>query len=111
MQHIVETKIFHVESESEQINELLQKGWVMLETNKADMWGVSIAIGKPASVYIEELKSIIKDYEDAGAKEILLRHIADKYDEDYDSLNLDSGVYIGRSKTRDYYNRYKRLAK
>ncbi|WCK54015.1 hypothetical protein PP175_22275 [Aneurinibacillus sp. Ricciae_BoGa-3] len=106
MEHILQTKRFH-DSETKAINEHLSSGWVLLETSRSSEEGSFILLGKPTIVVISELKSIIRDYEDAGLKLHLAKHMADKFGDDHTDVDL-----TGRSsalKTEKYFSRYREI--
>lgn len=69
----IETEYY---TDARKINKLLAEGWMLLETGRHEDGGVFSLLGKPLNVYINELKSIIRDYENAGCQEALFEYIA-----------------------------------
>ncbi|MFB5191649.1 hypothetical protein [Alicyclobacillus fastidiosus] len=89
------------------VDELLKQGWVVVSVNKTvdvDRSEYSeFIMGLPSSIRIEQLLSIIKDYEEAGCKEELFRHKASKLDPDYtyeQYLNSEKERMFGVGKNR-----------
>lgn len=107
MQNIVQVDSFSTGQEG--LNSRLAKGWVTLGTSTDETGYTRIIIGKPASVYIEELKSIIADYERLGLKEKLFESIASENGESLEEAT--ASVYFGYSKTRSYIDKYEKLTK
>jgi hypothetical protein len=106
MQPIMETKRFH-DSEIKTVNEHLNSGWILLETGRSSEEGSFILLGKPANVVISDLKSIIKDYEEAGLKLHLAKHLAEKFGDDPTIVDLTG--HSTRLKTERYFCHYREI--
>lgn len=86
----------------------LDGGWKIIDTSKNKYPGegsqIIYHVGYPAAKRIEDLLSIIKDYEKHGFKEKLFENIATENEDDYKQYDCDGGVPI--SETAKYMSRY-----
>ncbi|APH69755.1 hypothetical protein BAX60_21190 [Bacillus subtilis] len=95
---------------SENVNNYIKDGWEIIETLKQknyEMEELSYVVGYPAKKKIEDLKEIIKTYEDRGFKEQLFKSIAEENSEDY--AEITESYYSQQNETTKFMNNYEEV--
>lgn len=94
---------------TENVNEYLQAGWEIIDTIKVKVYEddrLNYVVGYPATKKIEDLKEIIRNYEEANLKVELFKSIAANNDHDFNEIE---GTHYGESNaTTDYMNFYEK---
>ncbi|MED4370741.1 hypothetical protein ACGYLS_20880 [Bacillus subtilis] len=94
------------------VDKYLSDGWEIIETAKHSYpdgeTTVDYHIGLPARVMVENLLSIIKDYESLGLKEKLFEGIAEGFGETASDYGTGRG-HATSSKTARYMEEYERI--
>jgi len=102
------TEILEIDTK-DKVNEYLKEGWVIIDTLKIkypEQDFLHFVIGYPATKKIEDLKSIIRRYEEANLKVELFKSIATNNDHDFNEIE---DTHYGESNaTTDYMNFYEK---
>ncbi|MCY9097634.1 hypothetical protein MOE49_00810 [Bacillus inaquosorum] len=97
---------------SGQVDKYLNDGWEIIETAKRSYpdgeTTVEYHIGLPARVMVENLLSVIKDYESLGLKEKLFEGIAEGFGETASDYEIGMG-HTTSSNTARYMEEYERI--
>ncbi|MGG4124823.1 hypothetical protein ABEV79_15070 [Bacillus licheniformis] len=101
-------KVEAVESDV-RLDNLLKQGWELFATNTYEFYPrdqrTKYHVGLPAKVRIEELKEIIRKYEEFGFKEQLFEKVAKENDEKIEEFSYD-GILPIQTKTTDFIEEY-----
>ncbi|AVM25529.1 hypothetical protein [Bacillus pumilus] len=103
------TEILEIDTR-DKVNKYLEEGWEIIDTLKIkypEQDFLKFVIGYPASKKIEDLKAIIRRYEEANLKVELFKSIADNNGHDFNEIEEDSN-YGDSNATTDYMNFYEK---
>ncbi|MFA9144879.1 hypothetical protein [Bacillus safensis] len=94
---------------TENVNKYLQAGWEIIDTLKVKVYEddrLNYVVGYPATKKVEDLKEIIRNYEEANLKVELFKSIAANNDHDFNEI--ESTHYGESNATTDYMNFYEK---
>lgn len=100
---------------SGEVDKYLSEGWEIIETARfSNDYGPAVEtrldyhVGFPARVLVDNLLSILKDYEAHGLKEKLYEKVAESFGENASDYDFSAGHSISTNATR-YMEKYERL--
>ncbi|ULH21323.1 hypothetical protein ACSYG7_13620 [Bacillus velezensis] len=97
-------------SHMENVNRYIQEGWEVIDTLKRNIMHeeevLNYVIGYPIKKRVEDLKEIIKAYEEKGLKEELFKGIAEDNGENYTEIH--EGAYQKQNETSKFMNKYEK---
>lgn len=92
-----------------EVDKLVDEGWEFIETVKSsDGYNdqkVVYHMGLPQSVRVEQLLSIIREYEERGFKNEMFKQVAEENDDDVENYTLGGGVTTNTPTTK-FMNNY-----
>lgn len=97
-------------SHMQNVNRYIQEGWEVIDTLKRNIMHeeevLNYVIGYPIKKRVEDLKEIIKAYEEKGLKEELFKGIAEDNGENYTEIH--EGSYQKQNETSKFMNKYEK---
>lgn len=98
------------ETQSTDLGYYLKEGWEVIDYYKRDEKLIYV-VGYPYRKEVEDLKALIKAYEEFGFKEQLFKAIAEKNNNDYAQIKEygSSTQLFFRNETTEFMNRYEAL--
>jgi alanyl-tRNA synthetase len=108
MRDFVEVKIVY----ANQIDDYLKDGWEIIDTTTLVLGNgeskLEYHIGLPPKAKIDQLKQIIKLYEEYGFKEELFKKIAEKNGHDLNDYTEGSGFHVN-NETTQFIENYEKI--
>lgn len=93
-----------------QINDRIKDGWEIIDTvNSREQDTLVYHIGYPAALRIQELKEIIKKYEEFGFKEELFNKVAESNNDKVENYQKGGGGFSSQNPTVTFMSDYDRL--
>lgn len=101
-----------VVTDGDKVNKLISEGWEIISTNNYVIEPpdarTQYHMGLPAQVLVEELRGLIRKYEEFGFKDELFKKVAEQNEENLDDYGTGTGRYT-IDKTPKFMSKYEKL--